>query len=73
MCRSMGSELSEPELDVVFAKLDTDKSGGIDFDEFLVLWDVGLNVDSLLRLASVGADGAPTIVPNKPGKTQWDC
>ena len=39
----------------VFKESDTNKDRMISYDEFLVWWDVGLSVESLLRLASIGA------------------
>ena len=60
MCSGMGRELSSADLDAVFARLDADDSGIISFDEYLIWWDVGLCVESLLKLAVVQAPASST-------------
>ena len=55
MCSTMGRKLSSSDMDAAMARLDADGSGVLSFEEFLVWWDVGLSVESLLRLASAAA------------------
>ena len=63
MCSTMGRKLSSADLDAAMARLDADGSGVLSFEEFLVWWDVGLSVESLLRLAS-----AAPVAPSAGGR-----
>ena len=68
LCKELGQTLSEEQVQFAMAKLDLDGDGTIGYNEFLVWWDAGLKVATLLdpefnkRLGSVGTGPADAVI-----------
>ena len=68
LCAQLGQELTEEQIQLAMAKLDVDGDGTVGFEEFLVWWDAGLEVATLLdpkfnrRLGQVGSGPADAVI-----------